>query len=98
MDKIQELETILTHTITLNERKNIVISGVKKIESFDNEEFLIETLLGFLVVKGEQLEIIKLDTYQGSVSIKGKINSFSYIDDNSKSKDKEDGIFNRLFK
>lgn len=97
MDKIQELETILTHTITLNERKNIVITGVKKIESFDNEEFLIETLMGFLVVKGEQLEIIKLDTYQGSVSIKGKINSFNYIDD-EKSKDKEDGIFNRLFK
>lgn len=97
MDKVQELETILTHTITLNERKNIIITGVKKIESFDNEEFLIETLLGFLVVKGEQLEIIKLDTYQGSVSIKGKINSLNYVEDN-KTKEKEDGIFNRLFK
>jgi len=97
MDKIQELETILTHTISLNERKNIIISGVKKIESFDTEEFLIETLMGFLVVKGEQLEIIKLDTYQGSVSIKGKINSFNYVE-NDKTKEKEDGIFNRLFK
>jgi len=97
MDKVSELDTILTHTIALNERKNIAISGVKKIESFDNEEFLIETLMGFVIVKGEQLEIIRLDTYQGNISIKGKINSITYIDD-ERNKEKEDGIFNRLFK
>ena len=97
MDKVQELDTIITHTIALTERKNITISGVKKIESFDNEEFLIETLMGFVIVKGEQLEIIRLDTYQGNIAIKGKINSINYIDDD-KTKEKEEGIFNRLFK
>lgn len=97
MDKVQELDTIITHNITLTERKNITISGVKKIESFDNEEFLIETLMGYLIVKGESLEIIRLDTYQGSIAIKGKINSINYIDDD-KTKEKEDGLFNRLFK
>ena len=97
MDKVQELDTIITHTIALTERKNITISGVKKIESFDNEEFLIETLMGFVIVKGEQLEIIRLDTYQGNISIKGKINSINYID-GINGKEKEDGIFNRLFK
>ena len=97
MDKVQELDTISTHTIALTERKNITISGVKKIESFDNEEFLIETLMGFVIVKGEQLEIIRLDTYQGNISIKGKINSINYIDAIN-GKEKEDGIFTRLFK
>ena len=97
MDKVQDLDTIITHNISLIERKNITISGVKKIESFDNEEFVIETLLGFVVVKGENLEIIKLDTYQGMISIKGKINMLNYIDDSSK-KQKEDSILNRLFK
>ena len=97
MDKVQELDTIITHTIALTERKNITISGVKKIESFDNEEFLIETLMGYVIVKGEQLEIIRLDTYQGSIAIKGRINSINYIDDD-KTKEKEDGLFNRLFK
>ena len=47
------------HSITLNERKNIVISGVKKIESFDKEEFLLETNMGFIIIKGKELEIIK---------------------------------------
>jgi len=97
MDKVKELETSFNHGISISERKNIVVSGVKKIESFDNEEFLMETSLGYMVIKGSELEIIKLDTYQGNVSIKGKVNSMMYIDEGIK-KDKENSLFNRLFK
>lgn len=93
MDK--ELSTF-SHTISLTERKNIIVSGVKKIDNFDENEFLIETTMGYLLVKGSELEIIKLDTYQGSVSIKGMINSLSYND--SQKKEKEDSFFNKLFK
>ena len=59
------------HSITITERKNLLITGVKKIENFDSEEFLLETVMGFLVVKGEDLELVKLDTLAGNVSIKG---------------------------
>ncbi len=96
MDKVENFNT-LGHVVTLSERKNIVITGVKKIESFDNEEFLMETNMGYIVLKGSELEIIKLDTYQGNVSIKGKVNSLTYMENLSK-KDKEDGVFNKLFK
>ena len=71
------------HTISITERKNINISGVKKIESFDNEEFLLETTMGFIIIKGEGLEIIKLDTYQGK---------------NLGKKEKEESLFSKLFK
>ena len=87
----------LNHSIVLNERKNINITGVKKIDSFDNEEFLLETNMGYIVIKGEELEIVKLDTYQGNVMIKGMVNSLTYVDALNKKK-KEDGIFNKLFK
>lgn len=96
MDKTDTLAA-LNHNITINERKNIVISGVKKIDSFDNEEFLMETTMGYIIIKGAELEIVKLDTYQGNVSIKGKINSLNYMENASK-KDKEEGIFSKLFK
>lgn len=85
------------HTLNLIERKNINISGVKKIESFDSEEFLIDSNMGLIVVKGENLELMKLDTREGVVSIKGFINSYSYIDENIK-KNKENSIISRLFK
>lgn len=85
------------HCVSINERKNISITGVKKIDSFDNEEFLMDTVMGYVIIKGEDLEIVKLDTFQGNVSIKGKINSLTYMDGGSK-KNKEEGVFSKLFK
>ena len=97
MDKAKELETSFNHAISITERKSIIISGVKRIDSFDNEEFLMETTLGFLVIKGEDLEIIKLDTYQGNISKKEKIDSLGYFEENAK-KNKDDSILTKLFK
>ena len=62
MDKVKEVDNGFNHGITLVERKNIVISGVKKIESFDSEEFLMETTLGYLVIKGKIDSIVYLDS------------------------------------
>lgn len=87
----------IKHEISIKERNNIIISGLKKIESFDNEEFLVETVMGFMLIKGDNLEIIKLDTYQGNITIKGKVNALTYVEDLNK-KEKEAGVFNRLFK
>ena len=85
------------HAINLVERKNMLVTGVKKIDNFDSEEFLMDTVMGYLVVKGKDLELLKLDTMQQTVSIKGLINSMAYID-NNKTKDKDTSIINRLFK
>ena len=57
----------------------------------------MDTTLGFLHVKGSELEIIKLDTYQGNVSIKGKIDSLVYMD-NGVTKSKEESFLSKLFK
>ena len=95
MDK-DTVNSLISHNVTISDRKNIIISGVKKIESFDEEEFLMETNMGFVLVKGNELEIIKLDTYQGNVSIKGKINSLTYME--STKKEKDEGMFSKLFK
>ena len=97
MDKVKEIENSYSHGISIAERKNILVTGVKKIDSFDNEEFLMDTTLGFLVIKGSELEIIKLDTYQGNVSIKGNIDSLSYVTKDMK-KEKEESFLNKLFK
>lgn len=85
------------HNISISQRKNINISGVKKIENFDESEFLLETNMGYMLIKGSSLEIIKLDTYQGDVSIKGKIDSLSYME-SSKKQEKQESVFSKLFK
>lgn len=95
MEREKELSSY-NHSINIVERKNILITGVKKVDSFDNEEFLVETVMGYLVLKGENLEMVKLDTLQGTVTIKGLIKSFDYIEETKK--EKEGTLFNRLFK
>ena len=85
------------HNISISMRKNINITGVKKIENFDESEFLLETNMGYLMIKGSSLEIIKLDTYQGDVSIKGKIDSLNYLE-NGKKQEKSESVLSKLFK
>lgn len=86
--------TNMNHIIKLVERKNIVISGIKRIINFDDKEFSLESNMGDIVIKGSGLEMIKLDTIDGNVSIKGTIDSISYTVSN---KDKE-SLITKLFK
>ena len=93
---MQENLDSYNHTITITDRKTIVLSGIKKLNSFDDKEFFVDSVLGSIIIKGHSLELIKLDTFQGNLSIKGKIDSFMYLDENKKSK--TDNIMSRLFK
>ena len=85
------------HIVNISNRKTINISGVKKIERFDDQEFLLDTNMGYMDIKGNELEIIKLDTYQGDVALKGKVDSIKYNESMDK-KNKDEGIFSKLFK
>lgn len=83
------------HEVKLIDRSMIYLSGIEKIISFDSEEFLMESIMGVILLKGENLEIVKLDTHDGMVSIKGTINSMIY--DDGKKKDGET-FLGKLFK
>ncbi|MEE0967566.1 MAG: sporulation protein YabP [Bacilli bacterium] len=85
------------HNVFLKDRKSIELTGVKRIESFDSFEFLIETSLGYLNITGSDLTLIRLDQDQNEVSIKGNIDSISYVSDKKKSQQKEK-MFNKLLK
>ena len=97
MDKTKDVTDTFNHAIQLSERKNIIVTGVKKLDNYDENEFFAESIMGHILIKGEGLELLKLDTFQGTLSIKGKINSIAYLDENNK-KMKADNIIARLFK
>jgi len=97
MDKSRELENSFNHAVSINERKNVLITGVKKLENFDSKEFFLESIMGFILIKGEGLELIKLDTFQGTLSIKGKVNSLNYLEAGGKKVNKE-SVLSKLFK
>jgi len=78
------------HNVYLKDRKNIELTGVKNIESFDSLEFLIETSLGFLNITGTELSLTRLDQEKCEVSIKGNIDAISYVSNKIK---KEKTVF-----
>ena len=89
MDKTKEIMfDNLNHKIDINERKNIYLTGIKKLNSFDDKEFFVDSIMGSI--------LIKLDTFQGSLSIKGTIDSINYLDDLKKNS--KESIISRLFK
>lgn len=93
----QKLEMNLgNHELKLSDRTRIVLTGIKKIVNFDSQEFLMESTLGVVHLKGSGLELMRLDTQDGNVKIKGKINSIEYLD--NKEKHKEESLLAKLFK
>lgn len=81
--------------IKMLNRKLLEISGVKNVESFDSQEFLLDTEYGFLTVTGEDLHIKNLNLEQGLVAIEGKVNTTAYLDATSS---KPRGFISKLFK
>ena len=96
MNKEIERTDLINHNISIIERQNVSINVITKIDSFDSEEFLLETTVGPLEIKGRDLEIVKLDTYEGTIVIKGIVDSFNYLENSGVKK--ESGILSRLFK
>ncbi len=80
--------------INISGRKRINLNGIKKLISFNPNEFLIDSNLGIIVLKGNNLEVLKLDVVAGELNIKGSFDSLEYVD---KLKKKE-SVITRLFK
>lgn len=91
-----EPEKTKRQEIKMLNRKVLEISGVSNVESFDSEEFLLETDCGFLTIKGQDLHIKHLSLEQGLVAIEGLVHSLAYLDGQAAPKTK--GLLGKLFK
>ena len=82
--------------LTLENRKKLTINGVIEVINFNETQILLNTDVGTMVIKGQELRMNKLDVQNGDVLITGKVDSFVYTSD--KSKVKKDSIVSRLFR
>ena len=78
---IEERKQMSSNTIQnviLENREKLTISGVLDVLSFDDQIVMVETELGLLTVKGEELRINKLSIDTSEVVVEGDIYSLSY--------------------
>ena len=66
------------HVLQLKERKNLTMSGVTEVVSFDETAVVVRTALGTLVVQGENLQLKALMPEGGNVTVEGEIGSLQY--------------------
>ena len=64
--------------IVLEDRKSLIISGVEQVDSFNENTIILTTVKGGLSIKGEELNVSKVNLDEGNVRITGIINSISY--------------------
>lgn len=78
------LNNTYNHHIFLYDRKSLKLNGIKKIDHFDEQEFLLESSMGWILVKGKQLTLKNMELNKQDVIIEGEINSIQYIEHHGK--------------
>ena len=77
-------ELTLPHKLTLNERKNLTLTGVSEVIAFDENMVLLSTTLGRLEVQGENLQLKNLSLDGGQVAVDGDISALYYTQSKEK--------------
>ena len=93
-DNIQSTNVI--QNIVLENRKKLSISGVLDVLSFDDQIIIVETELGLLTIKGEDLRINKLSIDTSETIVNGNIMQIAYSENTMEKKG--EGLFSKIFK
>ena len=68
----------LPHKLTLNERRQLTMTGVSEVVSFDDVSVVLRTELGTLTVQGQDLQLKNLSLDGGQVAIDGTVSGLIY--------------------
>ena len=96
IEEPKSINTGVIQNLILENRQKLSVSGVLDVLSFDDQVVMIETELGLLTVKGENIRITKLSLDTAEVIIEGEISNLSY---SQNKQDKTSGsLLSKIFK
>lgn len=85
----------MNHTFSVLGRREMSITGVKEVESFDEGGVTLSTLGGDMTVEGSDIHVGVLDMERGVVTLSGRIDGIFYSSERAEEKR---GILGRLFR
>ena len=85
------------HKLILNNRRCGNLTGVSDVLSFDENEIILETDQGMLMMKGKELHVSRLMLDKGEVDIDGRIDSVTYSEQGSRT-ERTESLLGRLIK
>ena len=88
-----------THKVEILQREAIRLTGVIHVESFDEQQVVVETDMGALALLGEEFHITSLDLEKGQMVLEGILVSLEYLTmDRAGGRRKEGTFLQRLFR
>lgn len=87
-----QADMTLPHRLSLNERRQLTMTGVSEVVSFDDTSVILRTELGMLTVQGQQLQLKTLSLDGGQVAVEGSVTALIYEEPRTRS-----GFMGRLF-
>ena len=66
------------HSLNMDDRKKLNISGVERVDSFDEREIVMLTSGGSLIIRGADMHMGKLDLISGEAVVTGLISELCY--------------------
>ena len=93
-DKKTAKQPPMPHNVILENRQKLNISGVRDVDSFDEQTVTVYTDLGQLIIRGDNIHISKLSVETGELMIEGEISSLTY----SQSGRASGGFFSKMFR
>lgn len=97
IDERKAMNTGVIQNLILENRGRLSISGVLDVLSFDDLVVMVETELGLLTVKGENLRINKLSIDTSEVIVEGDISYLAYSNKEAEKANKG-SIISKIFK
>ena len=96
---MEELKNISNtfQNIMIENREKLSLSGINDVFSFDDQIIIIETELGILTIKGDNLKINKLSLDTSEFSVDGRIDSLIFSNSETIGK-KNKNILGKIFK
>lgn len=86
-----------SHSVLMENRERVTITGVEDVDSFDELAVLLVTELGYITLHGLDLHISKLNLEEGQLIVEGEISGMEYSDHNV-GRGKGGGFFGKMFK
>lgn len=66
------------HSLIMEQRERLSVTGVKEVLSFDEELIAARTEMGVMLVRGNGLHISRLNLERGELGADGMVESISY--------------------
>ncbi len=81
---MEEIKKKKEHQLHLDNRQKLALSGITHVDTFNEAEIVLESVMGKMTLKGESLHITQLNLDEETLMVEGAVRAIIYSDGEAK--------------